>query len=421
MLIKKYFFRNIFLIGFSFLIFTTAFETGSVPPKRDDDQEDFQPEAKRPKTMLAAVSPAAEQSPKKSDKEDSPSSRISLSDFADPTRDTAFKHLLSVSIDGHDPSIAISFLNAFVPDFQTDPIYELYEQPLALPALAHRSEKSTFMDFHVRTKSGVHIIIEMQVRRHVYFDERALFYAASVFSRQLSEKELEKQTWYKGLMPTYAVQILGYDSNRAKGIEDEEIDDALLKKAKEHPILPNQFIKHFKMTEQQSGQTIDHLQMIQIELPRAKKTFFPPTNEFSEQDWWLSLFKHATDYKVADLDEMVSKGLNIPEVVAKALERLRLSKWVSQLVHAYEKETLDFNEYATMFASERAEGREEGIAVGREEGIAVGREEGIAEGELREKRDVVLQLLAQNVPVNVIVLATAFSEEEIEKIRNEIS
>ncbi|OZA42504.1 MAG: hypothetical protein B7X84_05855 [Alphaproteobacteria bacterium 17-39-52] len=153
------------------------------------------------------------------------------------------------------------------------------------------------------------------------------------------------------------------------------------------------------MTDQQSGQTIDHLQMIQIELPRAKKTLFPPSNTFTEQDWWLSLFKHATEYKSADLEGMVSQGLIIPDVINKALDRLRLSKWVPGLVHAYEKETVDFNEYATMFATERAEGR--------------------AEGELKVRRSVALNLLAQQVAFSVISAATGFSEEEVEALKSE--
>ena len=168
-------------------------------PKRPGEAAEFPQKAKKPRAIATSAAASAEKPAHQSDKEDFPASKAShssLPDFADPTRNTAFKHLLSVSIDEHDPSIASSFLNAFVPDFQKNPIEELYEQLLALPVLARRSEKSTFMDFHVRTKSGDHIIIEMQVRRHVYFDERALFYAASVFSGQFSEKELEKPTWY---------------------------------------------------------------------------------------------------------------------------------------------------------------------------------------------------------------------------------
>lgn len=38
------------------------------------------------------------------------------------------------------------------------------------------------------------------------------------------------------------------------------------------------------------------MQMIQIELPRAKHNTFPPRNDFSLTDWWLSILKFAPQY-----------------------------------------------------------------------------------------------------------------------------
>ncbi|OZA41407.1 MAG: hypothetical protein B7X84_08010, partial [Alphaproteobacteria bacterium 17-39-52] len=104
---KKHFFKNILFISLSLLMVTAVFETWGMDLKRPDESEERQQAIKKQRGMPAAA--AAERSPDHSDKEDSPSLRISLPDFADPTRDTAFKHLLSVSLDGHDPSIASSF------------------------------------------------------------------------------------------------------------------------------------------------------------------------------------------------------------------------------------------------------------------------------------------------------------------------
>ena len=47
------------------------------------------------------------------------------------------------------------------------------------------------------------------------FDERALFYAASCYAQQKLSNE---QTWYFGLKPVIALQVLDYDSNRVRGI-----------------------------------------------------------------------------------------------------------------------------------------------------------------------------------------------------------
>ena len=98
--------------------------------------------------------------------------------YAIATTDTAFKHLLSLA-QGSDKKIVISFLNSFIPAFHGDPIRDVEEAPVALPILRRPGEKQTFMDLHVVSSAGVHYLIEMQAQRHVMFDERALFYAAS--------------------------------------------------------------------------------------------------------------------------------------------------------------------------------------------------------------------------------------------------
>ena len=140
----------------------------------------------------------------------SPLAIISSQHYAVATTDTAFKHMLSIAM-GSDKNIVISFLNSFIPAFREDPIVDVEEAPVALPALRRSGEKQTFMDLHVISSSKVHYIIEMQSQRHVMFDERALFYAASTYSRQFSEKELNTADWYFKLKPVIALQILDYD------------------------------------------------------------------------------------------------------------------------------------------------------------------------------------------------------------------
>ena len=63
------------------------------------------------------------------------------------------------------------------------------------------------MDLHVISAQKTHYIIEMQAKRHVMFDERALFYACSTFARQLSERDLSAENWYLNLKPVIALQV----------------------------------------------------------------------------------------------------------------------------------------------------------------------------------------------------------------------
>ncbi|MBT4879533.1 MAG: hypothetical protein HON43_00990 [Alphaproteobacteria bacterium] len=196
----------------------------------------------------------------------------------------------------------------------------------------------------------------MQVRRHIYFDERALFYAASTYSRQIDTKALNQSDWYRSLRPTYAIQVLNYDSNRLRGIKDSVLEDTQTERTRSHPMADNQYLKHYVMTDKYSSQTINHLQMIQIELPRVPKKLFPPEKDFTEKDWWLSLFKHAKEYTRETLDSLEGQGIKAPDSILKAFGRLEMSRWEPEVVKEYATDVLDLEQYGSMLAVERAEG-----------------------------------------------------------------
>jgi predicted transposase/invertase (TIGR01784 family) len=286
--------------------------------------------------------------------------------YAISTTDTAFKHLLSLST-GAPKELVLSFLNSFIPcSSKEDEIVDVTEAPIALPALRIQGEKQTFMDLHVVTQKGEHCIIEMQARRHVQFDERAVFYAASTFSRQLSDKELSEKDWYLKLKRVIALQILDYDTNRVKGI-DTAVADLLIGRVKEHPMKRNQYTKHYLLTDAESGQIIDCLQLIQVELPRAKNALAISPEEIEVENatpaqWWLSLLKYSDRYT----DEIVSRLKGIPNFVKNALDRLDLNKWNPSIVKEYKENLTDRDTWGTVLEVERAEGRKEGIKEGIE-------------------------------------------------------
>ena len=318
---------------------------------------------------------------------------FSRSHYAEATTDTAFKQMLSPGLDS-DKSILISFLNAFVPTFRENPVREIKEMPVALPAIRKEGEKHTFMDVHVVSDSGTHYIIEMQARRHIMFDERALYYASSTFSRQLSETQLAQKTWYHNLMPVIALQILDYDSDRITGME-AVIPDTLLARVRAAPIKKDQFIKHYLLTDRFSGQVIECLQMVQVELPRAErmKKLSPPLSTFTEQEWWLSILLHAKDYTTEKIEKMRSDKV-MPEVIYRALMRLDLKQWNPEMVTEYTSNILDRKDYATV------------LAVEREEGEKIGEEKGIIKGEKNEREKLILSMFENNMQLEQIALIT---------------
>jgi len=325
--------------------------------------------------------------------------------YAKATTDVGFKQLLDPSI---DQKTAISFLNTFVPDLANDPIKKVEVAPLTIPALPRKGDsKLTFMNMHVVSESGAHFVIEMQALRHIMFDERSVFYLYNTYERQLSEKQLQNYSWYFNLKPTIAIQVLDYDTNRVRGLQEKEgITDTLPKRVSKNPMVDDESIKHFKLKDINSGQEIDYLQMIQIELPRySKKDLYPPQADFSTRDWWFSILKHANKYKPEDFDLMKKSNIKLPDFIESAFNRLDLQKWnpAMQKENRIQGDYLD--SYSMLIDVERKESKAEGKA----------------EGKAEAKIEMILKCNAKKMNIQLISELSNISKAEILKIIKENS
>lgn len=279
--------------------------------------------------------------------------------YARATTDVGFKQLLDPS---NDKENLLSFLNTFVPDLQNDPATDVDAAPLPIPALPRTGDsKLTFMDMHVTSQKGIHYIVEMQAIRHLMFDERALYYLCNTYGRQLSEKQLQQREWFLSLKPTIAIQVLDYDTNRARGLQDKQgIKDSLPSRVNTHPMKEGNPVKHFKFQDTHSGQIMDYLQMIQIELPRYQENLYPPKADFTEKDWWFSVLKYSSRYKPEDIESLKKQGVKLPGFIEKGFERLDFQKWNPQLQNDYRVQAVDRDLYAQTLEIERNVGITDG-------------------------------------------------------------
>ena len=76
-----------------------------------------------------------------------------------------------------------------------------------------------------------------------------------------------------------------------------------------------------------------------------------------------------------------------------------------------ERDTYNQIEYA------RESGREEGLKEGLKEGHKAGKEEGLKEGQSK----IAMNLIKLGTPCKIIAQATGFSEEEVSRLKNEMS
>ncbi len=383
---------------------TNMVMTSSAPPSPNAvapnfPAEPFTSEDVNPTTPVGTSSEATDQITK-----DALLRQLGARHYAIATTDTAFKHMLSLSM-GSDPSIVISFLNCFVPPFRGDPVVDVQEMPRAIPVLKQHGEKQTFMDLHVVSSKGIHYIIEMQAHRHVMFDERALFYACGTYARQLSEPELAAENWYLNLKPVIALQILDYDTNQIRGLK-AKVSDRLVDIVKEHPLLEDQYVKHYILSDK-SGQQIDYLQMIQVELPRAEKSrkLFPPQADFTLADWWVSVLHHAQEYTSDNVaDWYNSKDRIMPVEIYEALNRLDLQKWNPRVTCEYREHLMNRDLYAATLAVEYEDGYEDG------------HEDGERAGKKEAKRAAIVKMRTLGLTDELIHNSLEITQQELDDI-----
>lgn len=353
-------------------------------------------------------------------------------EYAISTTDTSFKHMLSTSVD-QDSSVMESFLNSFVPQFAHDPVDQIVsERPVSIPALKRKGRKQTFMDLHVKTRSGIHYIIEMQAQRHEQFDERCLFYACSTYSKQLSEKDLKSKEWYRLLRPTIALQILDFDTNRAQGItgikgrDGVDLIDTLYERAKANPLPIGQYIKNYVMTCSHSGQKIEDLRMIQVELPRSPAQF-PPHKDFTETDWWLSVLRYSEKYTHQLFESLEQKGFVIPNNIRTVFHRLEYAEWDPQMQDEYKEDIKDRENFKTTLKIEydegKAKGKEEGIAEENARLTAIHEEEKakIEAEHLTKQKEMVLEMLRDETPDHLVIRYTKITQQALDEIKAELS
>ena len=97
----------------------------------------------------------------------------------------------------------------------------------------------------------------------------------------------------------------------------------------------------------------------------------------------------------------------------KLFETAEIAKFTPDQVRSYEDSLKYYRDLKNSLDTAREEGIEEGIEQGIERGIKQGLEQGI----LKEKTTIIIQMLADNEPIEKIIRYTGMTKEQIEGIK----
>ncbi|MDQ7023678.1 MAG: Rpn family recombination-promoting nuclease/putative transposase [Candidatus Gracilibacteria bacterium] len=287
--------------------------------------------------------------------------------YLDPKNDVAFKKIFA---DENHKEILIHFLNSIL-DLDA-PIKEVtilrHDQ---LPEI--KDLKETSLDLKAKDEKNREFIIEMQVEKQKDFMNRALYYAAKSYSKQI-----KKADFYDQLNPVIFLGIL--DFNLFDG------EDFLT--------------QHYIVNKQTGNRDMTHLEFSFIELPKFNKTEKQCENL---ADKWIYFMKNADDLKF--IPENIKS-----EEIKTAYEISEQFGWTEGELELYESRDRAVAAQKDKMNTAREEGLEKGREEGLEKGREEGREEGIEKGREEGEKNKELELISN------LMKAMSISKVEAKKI-----
>ncbi|MBC2580028.1 Rpn family recombination-promoting nuclease/putative transposase [Clostridium sp. DJ247] len=279
-----------------------------------------------------------------------------------PKVDFAFKKLFGSP---ENKDILISFINSMIREEEKIKDIEL-KNPYNI--VNYRKGKMTILDIKAVDEKGVWYDIEMQLAEQGFYDKRAFYYWAKVYSDQIESGED-----FDLLRKTIAINILDFNY-----LDEEDFHNVYrVYNEKTKQELSNIFEMHF------------------IELGKFKKDFKDLNNTL---DRWVAFLNKAYEIDVNKIPEELSED----EAVKKAIEKLDIMYLDSEERELYENELKRLRiQKAELKTAERR-----------------GIEKGIEQGVEREKINIAKNLL-DVLDMETIAEKTGLSVDFINSLKNQ--
>lgn len=289
--------------------------------------------------------------------------QVMLTKFLDPKNDVAFKKIFGSE---KNKDILICFLNDILEFKGKKPIIEVtFLKTVQEPEIA--AKKTSIVDIMCSDEIGNSYIVEMQVAKEKGFIKRAQFYAAKAYSSQLN---------IKGKYSTLKEIIF-------LAIADFIMFPEKINYKSDHIILDRDSFEH----------DLKDFSFTFLELEKFNK---PKEQLITMIEKWCYFFKHAAKTNEKDLNKIIGHDL----IIKKAYEELNRFNWQEEELNAYNaviKKEMDYNA-----AMEQKY------------------DEGVATGRIEVKKEIILDMLAEELDVNLIAKLTGLTISEINNFKKQL-
>lgn len=231
--------------------------------------------------------------------------------------------------------------------------------------------KQSRLDLRIKTDSGDHINIEIQVRDEQNIEQRSLFYVSNLYGGQLMKGED-----YKKLGRAVGLNILCYTTKGNK-----------------------RFLRNWSLHDRETLKPVsDGLEIVFVELPNAKNEKLNGL-----QDHWTTFLNPMDAGALKNLlhaDAVFEKAVDTLVCVSKE-EKIRFA--------------MEMRRKAELDEAAREARLREKYTINRDELLAEGREEGTTHA----KKEMVRRALKKGLDISTIASIASLTEQEVEKIKSE--
>ena len=292
--------------------------------------------------------------------------------YINPLTDFGFKRLFGSSL---NKELLISFLNTLFQGEQNirDITYLNPEQ------LGERIEsRRAIFDVYCKNDKGERFIVEMQNVFQEFFKDRTVYYSTFPIREQAKRGDV----WDFHLDGVYTVGLLNFE------FHDGNDDGASVRYPWHHEVK--------LMDIDRKTVFYDKLTYIYEEIPKFNKSADELDTMF---DKWMFVLRN--------LSRLMERPAALQgRVFSHLFAQAEIARFSADELRMYEDSVKSYRDIANAI---RTEGKLK---------FTEGKTEGLAEGLLKGKTEIARNLLALDVPVDMIVKATGLSEDDIDKLRN---
>ncbi|MFT8315949.1 MAG: Rpn family recombination-promoting nuclease/putative transposase [Clostridium sp.] len=271
-----------------------------------------------------------------------------------PKVDFAFKKLFASK---ENKDLLISFINSILSEDEQISDIEL-KNPYNIAN--YRKGKMTILDIKAVDEKGVWYDIEMQLAEQSFYDKRAFYYWAKVYSDQI-----ESGDDFETLRKTVAINILDFNY-----IDEEDFHNV------------------YKVFNEKSKKEFSNIfEMHFIELNKFNKDYSSLT---STLDRWVTFLNRAYEIDVNKIPE----ELAVDKEIRKALEKLDIMYLDSEEREIYENDLKAMRDYKA--------------------GLKTAERKGIEKGKI----EVAKSLLKMGLSIEQIAAGTGLTVEEIKQLED---